>query len=598
MRYAEDGWLCVESGAVIRSGPADLIRCPERSPIQTMEPRRIALAVVLMAAVLILTPILFPSPVPAPGSKTAVTDSTSSTPVDTASAAATAAAATTASGVSALPDSVIAASQPVVMPVDTAVVTTTQAIFRTTNRGAALIGVEMPQYLALSNKGRTKGGPVELAKTGDRLLSFRLVSPGDTVALNAQTFTSTRTEENGRAVVRYDATVGARAITIAYSFLPDSYRVNVSATVQGAPENSFLLIDMPPGFRSSESDTTEDQSHLAYAFKPDQQNAKGVTFASLDPGERRIEVGPINWAVAKNKYFLMGVLAPQGVPGFAEVNFTGGVRVAKAATRSEATIVASLKSGAVAFEVYAGPQEYERLEAIGRSFETSNPYGGWLQGVVQPFATMVIRLLLWMKSTLGLSYGWILVVFGVAVRLILWPLNQKAMRSSMQMQRIQPYLAEIQTKYKGDPTKLQAEMMRVYKEHGMSPFSSLSGCVPMLIPLPVFFALFFVFQNTIEFRGVSFLWFPDISLKDPLYVLPVLVAITAMGLSYIGMRGMKANEQQKMMMYLMPAMMMVIFFNMASGLNLYYFVQNLASLPQQWLISRERTKVQPPVVRG
>ena len=598
MRYVEDGWLCAESGAVIRSGPADLIRCPERSPIQTMEPRRIALAVVLMAAVLILTPILFPSPVPAPGSKTAVTDSTSSTPVDTASAAATAAAATTASGVSALPDSVIAASQPVVMPVDTAVVTTTQAIFRTTNRGAALIGVEMPQYLALSNKGRTKGGPVELAKTGDRLLSFRLVSPGDTVALNAQTFTGTRTEENGRAVVRYDATVGARAITIAYSFLPDSYRVNVSATVQGAPENSFLLIDMPPGFRSSESDTTEDQSHLAYAFKPDQQNAKGVTFASLDPGERRIEVGPINWAVAKNKYFLMGVLAPQGVPGFTEVNFTGGVRVAKAATRSEATIVASLKSGAVAFEVYAGPQEYERLEAIGRSFETSNPYGGWLQGVVQPFATMVIRLLLWMKSTLGLSYGWILVVFGVAVRLILWPLNQKAMRSSMQMQRIQPYLAEIQTKYKGDPTKLQAEMMRVYKEHGMSPFSSLSGCVPMLIPLPVFFALFFVFQNTIEFRGVSFLWFPDISLKDPLYVLPVLVAITAMGLSYIGMRGMKANEQQKMMMYLMPAMMMVIFFNMASGLNLYYFVQNLASLPQQWLISRERTKVQPPVVRG
>ncbi len=598
MRYVEDGWLCAESGAVIRSGPADLIRCPERSPIQTMEPRRIALAVVLMAAVLILTPILFPSPVPAPGSKTAVTDSTSSTPVVAASAAATASAATTASGMSALPDSVIAASQPVVMPVDTAVVTTTQAIFRTTNRGAALIGVEMPQYLALSNKGRTKGGPVELAKTGDRLLSFRLVSPGDTVALNAQTFTSTRTEENGRAVVRYDATVGARAITIAYSFLPDSYRVNVSATVQGGPENSFLLIDMPPGFRSSESDTTEDQSHLAYAFKPDQQNAKGVTFASLDPGERRIEVGPINWAVAKNKYFLMGVLAPQGVPGFAEVNFTGGVRVAKAATRSEATIVASLKSGAVAFEVYAGPQEYERLEAIGRSFETSNPYGGWLQGVVQPFATMVIRLLLWMKSTLGLSYGWILVVFGVAVRLILWPLNQKAMRSSMQMQRIQPYLAEIQTKYKGDPTKLQAEMMRVYKEHGMSPFSSLSGCVPMLIPLPVFFALFFVFQNTIEFRGVSFLWFPDISLKDPLYVLPVLVAITAMGLSYIGMRGMKANEQQKMMMYLMPAMMMVIFFNMASGLNLYYFVQNLASLPQQWLISRERTKVQPPVVRG
>ena len=569
-----------------------------------MEPRRIVLAVVLMAAVLILNSILFPAPKAASVNSAIATDSlrradtatvASTNPIVADSAAR--ALGSPVPGMRALPDSANAVSQPAVVPVDTAVVATTSAVFRTTNRGAALIGVEMQQYVALSNKGRTKGGPVELAKAGDRLLSFRLVTPGDTLALNTQTFTTSRTDENGRAVVRYDATVGARAITIAYSFLPDSYRVNVSASVQGAPENSFLLIDMPPGFRSSESDTTEDQSHLAYAYKLDQQNAKGVAFSSLDPGERRIEAGPINWTVAKNKYFLMGVLAPQGVPGFAEVNFTGGVRVAKAATRSEATIVASLKSGVVAFEVYAGPQEFKRLVAIGRAFETSNPYGGWLQGVVQPFATMVIRLLLWMKVTLGLSYGWILVVFGVAVRLILWPLNQKAMRSSMQMQRIQPHLAEIQTKHKGDPTKLQAEMMRVYKEHGMSPFSSLSGCLPMLIPLPVFFALFFVFQNTIEFRGVSFLWFPDISLKDPFFVLPVLVAITAMGLSYIGMRGMKANEQQKMMMYLMPAMMMVIFFNMASGLNLYYFVQNLASLPQQWLISQERTKAQP-VVRG
>ena len=244
-----------------------------------MEPRRIVLAVVLMAAVLILTPIFFPSPVPAPGSRTAVTDSlrradsaTVASPNPVVADAATAAGAS-APGMRALPDSMNAASQPVDMPVDTAVVTTTPAVFRTTNRGASLVGVEMQQYVALSNKGRTKGGPVELAKVGDRLLSFRLVTPGDTVALNAHTFTTTRTEENGRAVVRYDATIGARAITIAYSFLPDSYRVNVSAVVKGAPENSFLLIDMPPGFRSSEADTTEDQSHLSYAYKPDPQNA-------------------------------------------------------------------------------------------------------------------------------------------------------------------------------------------------------------------------------------------------------------------------------------------------------------------------------------
>jgi YidC/Oxa1 family membrane protein insertase len=104
-----------------------------------------------------------------------------------------------------------------------------------------------------------------------------------------------------------------------------------------------------------------------------------------------------------------------------------------------------------------------------------------------------------------------------------------------------------------------------------------------------------VFQNTIEFRGVSFLWFPDISVKDPYYIIPILVAATTMLMSWIGMRGMKSDPNQKTMMYVMPAVMLVFFFSMASGLNLYYFIQNLASLPQQWLISQERRK---PIVRG
>jgi YidC/Oxa1 family membrane protein insertase len=216
-----------------------------------------------------------------------------------------------------------------------------------------------------------------------------------------------------------------RAPSITYTFLPDSYRVNVAAQVTNAPVNTYLLVDLPSAFRSSEADTAEDRNHLAYAYKPDLQNAKGIAFSSLDPGEREIATGPLTWAVAKNKYFLLGMLTPKGQPGFAELDVTGGTRSAKQATRAQATAVLPLASGATAFEVYAGPQEFKRLVAMGREFETSNPYGGWLQGVVQPFATIVIRLLLWMKATLGLSYGWILVLFGIAVRIILWPLNQR-----------------------------------------------------------------------------------------------------------------------------------------------------------------------------
>ena len=600
-RFAEVGWRCVASRAAIRFGPADSTRSPDADLDLIMEPRRIALAVILMAVVLVVTPFLFPTQKPVPGSTPVVSDTL--TRVDSASAAKI----STAVGNAGINTTTISATPPsatpgadsaiVALPVDTTNTTTARAIYRTTNLGAALIGAQMNQFPTLSDKGKTKGAPAELANPGDPLLSFRLVIPGDTVRLDRQVFRTTRTEANGLTVVRYDATVAARAVTITYSFLPDSYRVNVAAQVTDAPATTFLLVDLPPSFHSSESDTTEDHTHLAYAYKPDQQNAQAIAFRSVDPGEREIAAGPLVWAVAKSKYFLVGMLMPKGAPGFAELGVTGGVRTAKEATRAQATAVLPLTNGATAFEVYAGPQEFKRLVAMGREFETSNPYGGWLQGLVQPFATMVIRLLLWMKATLGLSYGWILVLFGIAVRIVLWPLNQKAMRSSMAMQRLQPELQAIQAKHKGDPQKLQVEMMRVYKEHGMSPFSSLSGCLPMLIPLPVFFALFFVFQNTIEFRGVSFLWLPDISVKDPFFVLPVLVAATAMILSFIGMKGVKANDQQKMMMYMMPAMMLFIFFSMASGLNLYYLVQNLASLPQQWLIAQERGRV-VPVVKG
>jgi len=571
-----------------------------------MEPRRIALAVILMAAVLFLTPILFPSAKPVARTGAPVSDTLASAPAGTSTAStpaapsveagtATAGAIPSGADTATAGDSLTAAR----LAVDTAAVATARAVFRTTSKGAALIGAELPQFRALRDRGRTKGEAVELANPGDKLLAYRLVVPGDTIRLDTTTFRASRTEDAGRTIVRYDATVRQYPVSITYSFLPDSYRVNIAAQVGNAPSNSYLLVDLPPGFRSSEADSVEDRTHLSYAFKREQQGADKIGFGSLDPGERQIEAGPISWVVAKNKYFLLGVLAPAGKPGFAELDVTGGVRTAKVATRAAATAIVPLQNGATALEIYAGPQEFKRLVAMGRDFETSNPYGGWLQGMVQPFATMVIQMLLWMKATLGLSYGWILVLFGVAVRIILWPLNQKAMRSSMQMQRIQPEMQAIQAKYKGDPQKLQPEMMKLYKEHGMSPFSSLAGCLPMLIPLPIFFALFFVFQNTIEFRGVSFLWLPDISIKDPVFVLPVLVAVTAMLLSWIGMRGMKANDQQKMMMYMMPAMMLFIFFNMASGLNLYYLVQNLASLPQQWLIAQERGRATSvPLVRG
>jgi YidC/Oxa1 family membrane protein insertase len=161
------------------------------------------------------------------------------------------------------------------------------------------------------------------------------------------------------------------------------------------------------------------------------------------------------------------------------------------------------------------------------------------------------------------------------------------------MQRIQPELTAIQKRYKNQPEKQQAEIFKLYKEHGMSPFSPLSGCLPMLLPMPVLFALFFVFRETIEFRGVPFLWLPDISQKDPYYLIPVFMGISMYLLSWIGLRNSPPNPQAKTMAYMFPVVMTVAFVNLASGLNLYYAVQNIAALPQQWLIARERAKAAP-----
>jgi YidC/Oxa1 family membrane protein insertase len=236
--------------------------------------------------------------------------------------------------------------------------------------------------------------------------------------------------------------------------------------------------------------------------------------------------------------------------------------------------------------------EYPRLRAIGHDFDDVNPYG-WpgFRTIIRPVALGARSLLVWMHESLGLAYGMGLILFGILIRVLLWPLNQKAMRSTMAMQVVQPLIKELQEKHKSDPQRLQQEMFKLYKEHKVNPFG---GCWPMLLPWPILLALFFVFQNTIELRGASFLWLPDLSRFDPTYIIPIAMGLSMYALTKIGQLGMEPNPQMKMLLYIMPIMMTVLFARFASGLNLYYTVMNIASLPQQWMLSRERLRRNPP----
>jgi len=549
--------------------------------------KRFFLALLLTGVVVAVTPLLMPKPpVPAPSmvAKDSAAAAAAAAPVATTSAAPSAVApAGSATDARQTPAGTAIAA----VPAETVLVQTPLSTIAFNSLGAAPFSVRVDSYPALNTGAK---GPVVLKHGREPLLRYRVITAGDTLAFDQSVFAVSRPAAPGDSTVVFTATRGAATLRVEYHVARDTYVARTIVSLQGVSAPAFLLVDMPRGFDTQEADSVGDVRLLAYSVKPVTQSARGTPFAKLDSGEKKLEPGPLSWVVAKDKYFLVGLLSPVGGRPIAEAHLEGGARTRKQATNGVATAVLSLDGGRAEFELYAGPQSWQRLVKMGREFETANPYGGWLQPIVQPFSTIVMRMLLWMKKTVRLDYGWVLVIFGVAVRLIMWPLNQSAMRSSIKMQRLQPELQAVQAKYKSDPQKQQQEIMRVYREHGMSPFSPLAGCLPALIPMPVLMALFFVFQNTIEFRGVPFLWLHDISLSDPFYILPLAMGVSMALLSWIGMRNAPPNPQAKMMAWMFPAMLTMVLLNSAAGLSLYYFIQNLAALPQQWLIANERAK--------
>ena len=468
-------------------------------------------------------------------------------------------------------------------------VSSARSTYQFSSMGAAPVKVSFEKYGNLA-PGRGDGRVV-LSDSDAALIEYSLVGARDTLSLANTVFDVSReTSATGGEVLTYRATVGGTGVAISYTLVPDRYVLKVAGRITGG-QSRFLLISLPSTLPPTEADTLSDLRTLSYSFKPENDNARGVPFGKLDPGEKLLERGPLTWAAVRNKYFVVGVLNT-GDASFEELNLTGGPRTSKVATHASAVIVSGLADETFSFDVYIGPQQSNELLAMGRDFDHVNPYGWrFLQPIINPIAALCIQLLLWLHDTLKLSYGWVLVLFGVFIRMALWPLNQSAMRASLKMQELQPRLAEVQKKYKDKPERQREEMMKVYSEAGASPFTALSGCLPMLIPMPVLFALFFVFQNTIEFRGVPFLWLPDISVKDPYYILPVLMGVSMYVLSWIGLRNAPPNPQAKMMSYMFPVMMTFVLANMASGLNLYYTSQNIAALPQQWLLARERLRV-------
>ena len=555
--------------------------------------RRTLLALLLTAIVIVITPMLFPSPRRQPVPADTATAARGDSARDTAPAPVTPQ--PTAPQPRAVQPAIGAATASPAVRAETTVVRTGHAAYAIVSPGGTPVNVTLPAYRSL-RPGAAAETPVRLLEPQDRLFRLTLASDRDTIALDTVQFRAAPQRREGDVIVQQLAsTSSAVPIALTYRFQTDSFVVRLEGSIGGpAVAGRRLLVTLPSRIRSEEADIGDDTRHLAIAYSTRANEVENVSFRDLDTLVARVDTGAIRWVSTRNKYFVVAVVPSGPDSVFRAIVSRGGPRTGSEATAAITTAYLPLSAPAFALRVYAGPQSWDHLRRTAAALENVNPYGGWMHGLVQPFATIVMRMLLWMRHTFDVSYGWVLVIFGVAVRLLLWPLNQNAMRSSMKMQRLQPELAEIQKKYRDNPERQRDAIMKVYQDHGMSPFSPLLGCLPMLLPMPILFALYFVFQNTIEFRGVPFLWLPDLALKDPYYITPLFMGVSMFVLSWIGMRGVPPTPQGKMLLYVMPIMFTVLFWNFASGLNLYYAVQNVAALPQQWLLARERIAKKGP----
>jgi YidC/Oxa1 family membrane protein insertase len=473
---------------------------------------------------------------------------------------------------------------------DTVRVTSPLYTYGISTRGARLVEATLSRYRSMTPTEH--GRPAEILPPDSKLLGLTLVlGQRDTIPLDDWPFTvsAESLQVKGPTPLKLSASRNGVTVDLTYTFHPDDYRIDVEGQVTDVgPNGGLLVVGMGPTLANTEADSNENHHALALVTK--HSETERMDFGGLDPGELKTVSGPLEWAAIKSKYFVTGVLALDSTSGgISGVTAIAPPTAGKRPTRADVRLSLPLPpSGTFRYTVYAGPMEYDRLHRIGHSFDDVNPYG-WpgFRTIIRPVAAGVRWLLVWMHEHLHLAYGFVLVIFGILVRILLWPLNQKAMRANMQMQAVQPLMKEIQERHKNDPQKVQQEMFKLYKEHGVNP---LGGCWPMLLPMPVLFALFFVFQNSIELRGASFAWLPDLSRPDPLYIIPVIMGLSMWGLTKVGQVGMEPNPQMKMMLYIMPVMMTFLFLNFASGLNLYYAVSNIASIPQQWMLARERQK--------
>jgi YidC/Oxa1 family membrane protein insertase len=301
--------------------------------------------------------------------------------------------------------------------------------------------------------------------------------------------------------------------------------------------------------------------------------------------------GQVSWAGYVDNYFMTSVVPP--ADGMRLVTVQGSGEQVRTLISEGIRILPARASQVYTYKLYFGPKKLEMLKEI------DNNLGSDLAKSVNfGFFNFIAKPMLWLLNFFHQysgNYGVAIILLTVLIKLIFWPLSQKGMKSMKNMQKLQPKVAKLREKFKGDPAKMNQEMMALYKTYKVNP---LGGCLPMILQLPFFFALYKVLLAAIELRHAPFmLWINDLSAPDRLWVgfdipylhgIPILTLLMGASMYFqMKMTPTTADPMQARIMQFLPVVFTILFVNFASGLVLYWFINNLLSILQQYLINRQ-----------
>ena len=386
-----------------------------------------------------------------------------------------------------------------------------------------------------------------------------------------------------------------KSITKKFTFFKDKYHVKTEVQFSNFEDiltNKGYKLEWNEGLRYQEHNSVEE-SNDAQCMVQKNGELFDIDASGFEPVKTQ-QTGTIDFAALKTKYFAAAIMPKPDKTFDGTVILTGqryGSPDNGAIEKYNISYQVSYRGGDAAknFQVYIGPLDYNIVHEYGLQ-ATINFGWKWLVRPIGEFFMLPFFMLIY--KIIG-NFGISIIIFSIFMKIILYPLSIQQMRSAQKMQLIAPEMTSIREKYKDDNTTQQKEIMKLYSEYGINP---AGGCLPLLLQMPILYALWAVLRTAIDLRQSPFgLWITDLSLPDTIVHLPFsLMGITTIsGLSllmgvtmFIQQKMTITDPKQKAMVYMMPVMFTLMFSNFPSGLNLYYFMFNLLSILQQTYINK------------